>query len=213
MTSKASAPDTPRHPMLDEPPLSLRERKKRRTREAIRREAYRLFRDQGFDETTVEEIAEAAEVSPSTFFRYFPTKEDVVLTDEYDPLIIKLMREGPADATFIEMLRGAVLGPLRVLMEAEREEMVIRMQLMVSVPSLRKRSQLQQTEGWRMLSEAFAERTGKDPADPRLRYAAAAIGSALNEAMLSWAEDGCEGSPADRMEEALDFVETGLRTF
>jgi AcrR family transcriptional regulator len=44
----------------------------------------RLFREQGWEETAVEQIAEAAEVSPSTFFRYFPTKEDVVLLDEYD---------------------------------------------------------------------------------------------------------------------------------
>lgn len=210
MTSNAPAPEPQARAFLDEPPLGLRERKKRRTREAIRREAYRLFREQGYDATTIEQIAEAAEVSPSTFFRYFPTKEDVVLTDEYDPLIMRLIREGPPDRTFIETLRSAVIGPLKVVMETEREEMITRMQLLVGVPALRARSAQQQTEGWRLLADLYAERTGRSRADRHLRYAAAAVGAALNEAMLSWAEDGCVGSPSEPMEDALDFLESAL---
>ena len=57
--------------------LGLRERKTLKTKEAIQREALRLFEEQGYGETTIEQIAAAAEISPSTFFNYFPTKEDV----------------------------------------------------------------------------------------------------------------------------------------
>jgi len=63
---------------------SLRERKKVRTRGAIQEQAIRLFREQGYDETTVEEVAAAADVSPSTVFRYFPTKADLVIYDDLD---------------------------------------------------------------------------------------------------------------------------------
>src|ERR1700724_313322 len=74
----------------------LRERKKARTRASIREHALRLFREQGYHKTTVEQIAAAAEVSPSTFFRYFPTKEDVVLQDDMDTRMIEALERQPA---------------------------------------------------------------------------------------------------------------------
>jgi len=83
----------------------LRERKKAKTRAAIRREAMRLFREQGYEETTVEQIAEAAEVSPSTFFRYFPTKEDVVLQDDFDVVVVNSELESACTA-LVSLLVG-----------------------------------------------------------------------------------------------------------
>src|ERR1700682_1242027 len=74
----------------------LRERKKQKTRESIQHEAMRLFGKQGYEQTTIEQIAAAADISPSTFFNYFPTKEDVVLYDAYDPVILSLLTERPA---------------------------------------------------------------------------------------------------------------------
>ena len=75
----------------------LRERKKQKTRWSIQEHALRLFEKQGYEQTTVDQIAAAAEISPSTFFRYFKTKEDVVLEDEYDPMLLALLAQEPSD--------------------------------------------------------------------------------------------------------------------
>jgi AcrR family transcriptional regulator len=207
MTSKATSAAQAE---LPEPQLSLRERKKRRTREAIRREAYRLFREQGYDATTVDQIADAAEVSPSTFFRYFPTKEDVVLTDEYDPVLVRILRESPPELSLVETVRQAVLGPLRGLMTHERAEMKLRMRLTADEPAVQARTYHHQRETLRMMAEVFAERTGRRPDDPEPRYAASAVIGVVNEAMLMWAENGFARDPIEVVDEALTFLASRL---
>src|SRR4051812_37350957 len=89
----------------------LRERKKQQTREAIVREALRLFRKQGFEATTIADIAEAAEISPRTFFSYFDTKEAVVFHD-FDELRERLsshLDERPDGSTTFDALRAWVV--------------------------------------------------------------------------------------------------------
>jgi len=90
--------------------VGLRERKKARTREALLDAAMTLFSRQGFDRTTVEEIADACEVSPRTFFRYFPTKEDVLFADaqERRERLLAAIAERPTDEPPFAALRGAM---------------------------------------------------------------------------------------------------------
>ncbi|OYD67968.1 TetR family transcriptional regulator [Rhodococcus sp. OK302] len=74
-------------------PVGLRERKKAHTRASIQEHALRLFQERGYDATTVQQIIDACEISESTFFRYFPAKADVVLADDFDPLIVEALSE------------------------------------------------------------------------------------------------------------------------
>src|SRR4029450_4190887 len=102
--TRAEGPKRPRSARSHE----LRERKRTRTRLMIQAEAFRLFAEKGYSETTVEEIADAAAISPRTFFRYFPTKEDVVLWDEYDPQVAELLAARPAEEPVAESVRAVL---------------------------------------------------------------------------------------------------------
>ncbi|WP_380285639.1 TetR family transcriptional regulator [Kitasatospora purpeofusca] len=186
-----------------EAPLSLRERKKLKTRQTIRREAYRLIAAQGYENTTVDQIAAAAEVSPSTFFRYFATKEDLVLTDEYDPAMIDALLARPSDEPFLRSCREALIGMIRYLLEHEREELLVRMRLVREVPSLRARMLDGANDPRQLYLTVLTRRAGVQEPTFAMRIAAAALAGATTEAVLQWA--GSEG--------AEDIAELVDRTF
>jgi AcrR family transcriptional regulator len=187
----------------------LRERKKAKTRAAIRREAMRLFREQGYEETTVEQIAEAAEVSPSTFFRYFPTKEDVVLRDDYDDLLVEAFRAQPRELSPIQAMRRALRETLGNLTPEEREEEDERLRLSREVPQLRAAMMDELVHAIQLSAAIVGERTGRPADDPAaLAFAGAVIGVAIS-VMLS-AGSSSAAKAYKQIDEALAFLEAGL---
>ncbi|AQW53036.1 TetR/AcrR family transcriptional regulator [Streptomyces violaceusniger] len=166
------------------PGPGLRERKKIKTRQAIRRTALRLFAEQGYEATPVDRIAAAADVSTSTVFRYFPAKEDIVLTDEYDALMAEAIRERPEDESPTASLRHAVVGLLGPAAGAEREELLARLALVRQVPALRARMSGGLADSGTLLGEALAERSGRAPDDFEVRVAVGAVLGALREAVF-----------------------------
>jgi AcrR family transcriptional regulator len=209
----------PAHPgQRGEARPGLRERKKARTRAAIREHAFRLFREQGYDATTVEQIAEAAEVSPSTFFRYFPTKEDVVLLDDMDLLWLEAVRAQPPDLSPVAALRAGMRDAFASIPAAELEQVREGMRLALTVPAVRARSldELARTIG--IIGAGLAERSGRDPADPAVRVFAGAV---VGVAMAAWitigagdlanlAEKDDLADFAAKFDEALALLEAGL---
>jgi len=161
-------------------PTGLRERKKAKTRAAIREHAMRLFDEQGYAATTVDQIAEAADVSQSTFFRYFPTKEDVVLSDDYDPMLVAALRAQPADVPPVEAIRRSVRELFSRLTDEQWGQEQRRQQLIQSIPELRMRIQQQFADSIALLAEVVAERAGLPADDFSARVlAGAVIGAAL----------------------------------
>lgn len=187
----------------------LRERKKARTKATIQRHAVRLFREQGYDATTVEQIAEAAEVSPSTVFRYFPTKEDLVVYDDYDPLFLAAFQAQPPELSPIEAMRGALRTTLRDLSTTGLSVQRERMMLVLSVPALWGASLDDLGQTVRLLSGLVAERVDRDPDDAAVRAFTGAVFGVMLEVMFRWVREPGMDAPAE-LDEALALVEAGL---
>jgi AcrR family transcriptional regulator len=191
----------------------LRERKKARTRALIREHALRLFREQGYDATTVDQIAEAADVSPSTFFRYFPTKEDVVLQDELDVLAIGAFEAQPADLPPVAAFRAAAQQAFAALGEDELARLRETAELTLTVPELRARAMDEFSRTIGVIAEAVARRAGRDPDDFAVRILAGAVVGVIMAATMPWEDWAKQDSGTDiltRIDAALCQLEKGL---
>ncbi|WP_326825681.1 acyl-CoA-like ligand-binding transcription factor [Streptosporangium sp. NBC_01756] len=189
----------------------LRERKKAKTRRTIQEHALRLFAEQGYEATTVEQIAEAAEISPSTFFRYFPTKEDVAVQDAYDPALAAALAAQPADLTPVAAVRATVSAVLEGFPEDEESQVLTRTRLQLKHTALRARAVDSMTTTIGMLAEGIAGRLGRDITDPLSRATAGAVAGVLLAAVFAWAEADGARRLADVTDEALGLLEAGLR--
>ena len=193
-------------------PSGLRERKKARTRAAIREHALRLFREQGYPATTVEQIAAAAEVSPATFFRYFPTKEDVVLQDDIDIFTLEALESQPAELSPIAAFRAAATQSLAAMSPADLARFAESMQLTAGVPEVRARALDEFARTIDGIATALAARTGRNPDDFATRIMAGAIIGVIMSATMPWVSADSPDIPGmfRRIDAGLAQLEAGL---
>jgi len=191
---------------------SLRERKKARTRASIREHALRLFREQGYGDTTVEQIAAAAEVSPSTFFRYFPTKEDVVLRDDFDDRMFEAFERQPPSLTPIAALRAAIREGIATLTPDEWDEFREMSAFGLSVPEVRARMLDELTRTIDVMANALAKRTGLSADDLAVRATVGAVIGVIMAVMRpeTLAEGNVGVDTFDRIDQALSLIESSL---
>ncbi|MGO4535719.1 acyl-CoA-like ligand-binding transcription factor [Leifsonia sp. 2MCAF36] len=193
----------------EKPARGLRERKKAQTRASVQSIALKLFRSQGYENTTIEQIITLAEISESTFFRYFPTKEDLIISDDFDPLLIETFTSLPPDIGVLDALRRSLRKTFDGLSAEEKAEHSERIALVVSVPTLRAAAMAQIAETMTTFSVAIAERSGRDSNDFEIRVLAGAIvGAAM--AMMSAVADDPTADPIGLMDAAMAQLETGL---
>jgi AcrR family transcriptional regulator len=205
------------HP-ASQPSLGLRERKKIKLRQTMQAEALRLFLAQGYEQTTVEQIAEAAETSTTTFYRYFPTKEDVVLDDDFDALIEAAFASRPASEPLADSFR-AVARAVVTAAEADQDFHIARLRLMDSVPALQARyaSENHATAG--LFARALAGRVGRPADDYQVELTTVALTAVVFAAARRWAaEDGATpisvliGQAITAIEPLLAALETSSGT-
>lgn len=200
----------------NEEPLGLRERKKIRTRQAIQEQALRLFAAQGYAETTTEQIAAAAEVSPSTFFRYFPTKEETVLYDPIDPVLIQIFIEQPAELAPLDAMRAAFKKVFEDIPVERTQTELERQKIIFQIPELRSAIFERLGDIINLMADAVARRTGRQATDVQVRSWAGAVTGVLTAAFID-----PEGRPTthdddfpvrmlDVADAALAHLEAGL---
>jgi len=190
-----------------------RERKKLATRQALEQAALRLFASQGYEQTTVEEIAEAADVAVRTFFRYFSSKQDVlfgeVATDRLGRLRSELAARPASEAAIDSVV--AVMERLDLAGAEEEEQILSRLDLMRHQPTLRTRY-LELINAMRMVIVDFVgERCGLDPRrDMYPHLVGAAALASWDTSLTLWAESGGTESLRELRRRAFTALSAGL---
>ena len=195
-------------------PGGLRERKKARTRASIREHALRLFREQTYQGTTVEQIAAAAEVSPSTFFRYFPSKEDVVLQDDMDTRMIEALERQPAGLAPVTAVRAASREVFTSYTQADLDLLGETTALTMTVPEVRARAMDEFARTISVVGEALAKRAGRQADDLAVRTTAGAVIGVIMSITMPWDDWSNDRRTIEdmfeRIDQALALLEAGL---
>jgi AcrR family transcriptional regulator len=182
----------------------LRERKKNQTRQHIADTAVRLFAARGFDAVTVDEVAQAAEVSKKTVFNYFATKEDLVFShlDERQAALVTLVRERPPDVSLVEAFREETIRMLEHLGEhGSRRETLLA--LIRTSTSLQQRAHLLQAQFAQAVGDELAAATGAPESDPLPRAVAHMLLAAHRSVLLECHRRITEGAAPAEAAEAL----------
>jgi AcrR family transcriptional regulator len=171
--------------------VSLRQRQRAETKQRIQRQAIRLFAEQGYDATTVNEVAAAAGVAAMTVYRNFPTKEDLVLYDDFDQVAAATITELPATGSLADRIARTMLATFDLAIAHDRDFLLTRLRLMISTPAL----QARHLDSQYRLQEAFVTAIRAGSTDAALEFQARAAASAClgvaHIALLRWAsEDG-----------------------
>jgi len=191
----------------------LRERKKAATRIQLMTTALRLFDKQGFEHTTVEQIAAAADVAPRTFFRYFPTKVDVLFADHPEEITFfraALAERSPDDPVLEAVRRALLAGVAKAISHPAR--FLTRARLVSADPGAHAHSRYLDSRFEDAIAEAVAADRGTDPAvDLEARLIARVAWGAVCAARDVWVASDGERDPAALIEQAFDRLERDLR--
>ncbi|MER5338420.1 TetR/AcrR family transcriptional regulator [Micromonospora sp. NPDC002717] len=199
------------HTAETEPGPGRRDRRKRRTRAALTEAALRLVADRGLAQVTVEEISEAAGVSPRTFFNYFACKDDALVGDHAGDgaRLVARLAAVPPEVPVLAALRAALADVVDEV-RTERELWCLRMDVVMRNPVLLPRLVAGNVETERAVAEVVAVRVGVDPDHGYPALVTAVAGAAVRTAMTRWAAHPDGPDLADLVDEAFAALAAGL---
>ncbi len=190
---------------------TLRERNKRERRRRLEDVALDLFERDGFERTTIEQIAAAAGLAPRTFFSYFASKDDLLLADYGERLgrIVDELGRRPTDEPGWEALRAS-FAAVATDYEAQAERISRRFELIVANPSVFARS-LQLQAGWeRTIAERLSLRSGSGPDDAAPRLLAAAALAVMRSSIHHWLTSERSTALPELIRDGFDRLGRGL---
>lgn len=193
-------------------PSDLRQRRRAFTADEIERVAIELFAARGFGEVTVDEIADAAGISPRTFFRYFPTKAHLVRAHQHRLFdrLVRALAARPADEGPVTALREAFLATTQMRAE-DRDRIVLVGRLLSSAGEAVARDVGFEADRTDELVALVAERAGVDAAtDLRPAVLVAAMTAAAQAAFRAWVQSGGKVELATMVADALELLNRGL---
>ena len=172
----------------------LRERKRQQTRERLTRVAMALFLDRGFEATTLDDIAAAADISRRSFFHYFGSKEDVVFAWQEDSTaaLIAAVAARPAHESMLAAAENAISAMVRQLKPGEAIAMAC---LKRDNPALQARDQVKYEKLERALAEALSKRAGHKTEKLQARLVAMIAAGAMRIGGELWAAEGAREKP------------------
>ncbi|MTV24450.1 TetR family transcriptional regulator [Nitriliruptoraceae bacterium ZYF776] len=189
--------------------LPLRERKRLQAMRRIQTVAMELFERDGFDAVTIETIAAAAEVSPSSVYRWFGTKEHLVIWDEYDPQAIAAITRELATTPPLEAVRRVVEAVFGAAMATDDERIRRRMRLAFATPAIEAASTLQAYEMANLIGQVLAAALGRDARDLEVQVTAHALAGGILGSLRAW-HDSDFTLPFDQVVDAsLAVLERG----
>lgn len=191
--------------------LGLRERKRLSAMRRIQTAALDLFEQHGFDEVTIERIAEASEVSPSSVYRYFGTKEALVIWDEYDPAALAAIVEELDEHEPIEAVRRVVSAVMQQAFATDAERIRRRLRLAYRYPSIEAASAQQAYEMAGLIAGVIAQSADRPPDDLDVQVFAHAFVGGLLGAFRHWHASGFTTDLQDVVERLLQALEHGLQ--
>lgn len=189
----------------------LRERKRLASMRRIQDVALDLFESESYGAVTIERVAAAAEVSPSSVYRYFGTKEQIVLWDEYDPVWIgELLDEISAQPPMTALRRAAevlIIGPLTT----DEAYVQRRTRLIMEEPSIEAASALALYEAAELIGKTLSEALGREHGDLEVQLLSHAFVGAITGAIHHWYESGFATPLGVLLQQALDALDRGFR--
>lgn len=191
--------------------VGLRERKKMLAREAIEEAALRLFHERGYENTSIEDIAEAVVMSPRTFFRYFASKEDVVFASwqEIVDTVVVFLSQLPQDASLYAIL-SAVLDHISTIFQARQERSLIMYQVVMTTPVLIPPYLYLLTSLEQIIHPIIIQRWNMQQDDQHMMLVIATTITSFRVTLQSWLQDGAEEDLPTSVHENMEKLRDGL---